>query len=31
MRRLLDLGVDGIFTNYPDRLRRLVGPAGTAL
>jgi len=30
MRRLLDLGVDGIFTNYPDRLRRLVGPPGEA-
>ncbi len=25
MRRLLDLGVDGLFTNHPDRLRRLVG------
>ncbi|HZO07745.1 MAG TPA: glycerophosphodiester phosphodiesterase [Myxococcota bacterium] len=24
MRRLLDLGVDGLFTDYPDRLRRLV-------
>jgi glycerophosphoryl diester phosphodiesterase len=24
MRRLLDLGVDGLFTNYPDRLRALV-------
>ncbi len=24
MRRLLDLGVDGLFTDYPDRLRTLV-------
>ena len=24
MRRLLDLGVDGLFTNYPDRLRALI-------
>jgi len=24
MRHLLDLGVDGIFTNYPDRLRALI-------
>jgi glycerophosphoryl diester phosphodiesterase len=24
MRRLLDLGVDGLFTNVPDRLRQLV-------
>lgn len=29
MRRLLAWGVDGIFTNHPDRLRELVdGPAG---
>lgn len=26
MRRLLDLGVDGLFTNHPDRFRALVGP-----
>jgi glycerophosphoryl diester phosphodiesterase len=26
MRRLLDLGVDGLFTNHPARLRALVGP-----
>jgi glycerophosphoryl diester phosphodiesterase len=25
MRRLLELGVDGLFTNHPDRLRALVG------
>ncbi len=25
MRRLLDLGVDGLFTNHPDRLRAIVG------
>jgi glycerophosphoryl diester phosphodiesterase len=25
MRRLLALGVDGLFTNFPDRMRRLVG------
>lgn len=24
MRRMLDLGVDGVFTNFPDRLRALV-------
>lgn len=29
MRRLLDLGVDGLFTNVPDRMRQLVGPLGT--
>lgn len=27
MRRFLELGVDGLFTNHPDRMRRLV-PAG---
>jgi glycerophosphoryl diester phosphodiesterase len=26
MRRLLALGVDGLFTNHPDRMRRLVDP-----
>lgn len=26
MARLLGLGVDGLFTNLPDRMRRLVGP-----
>jgi glycerophosphoryl diester phosphodiesterase len=25
MQRLIDVGVDGIFTNFPDRLRTLVG------
>jgi glycerophosphoryl diester phosphodiesterase len=25
LRRCLEVGVDGLFTNYPDRLRRLVG------
>jgi glycerophosphoryl diester phosphodiesterase len=28
MTRLLELGVDGIFTNYPDRLRALLDPPG---
>jgi glycerophosphoryl diester phosphodiesterase len=28
MRRLLDLGVDGLFTNYPARMRALVDPPG---
>jgi glycerophosphoryl diester phosphodiesterase len=28
MARLLELGVDGIFTNFPDRLRTLCGPLG---
>jgi glycerophosphoryl diester phosphodiesterase len=28
MRRLLDFGVDGMFTNQPDRLRALVDPPG---
>jgi glycerophosphoryl diester phosphodiesterase len=28
MRRLLARGVDGLFTNYPDRLRRVLDPAG---
>lgn len=30
MRRLLDLGVDGMFTDYPDRLRRLL-PRGASI
>lgn len=30
MSRLLALGVDGLFTNFPDRMRRIVGiPGGT--
>jgi glycerophosphoryl diester phosphodiesterase len=28
MRRLLDLGVDGLFTNYPARMRALIDPPG---
>jgi glycerophosphoryl diester phosphodiesterase len=28
LARLVDLGVDGIFTNHPERLRRLCGPRG---
>jgi len=28
MARLLELGVDGIFTNFPDRMRALCGPPG---
>ena len=28
MRRMLDLGVDGVFTNLPDRLRGILREAG---
>jgi len=28
MERLLEMGVDGIFTNFPERLRTLCGPRG---
>lgn len=28
MERLLEMGVDGIFTNHPERLRALCGPPG---
>jgi glycerophosphoryl diester phosphodiesterase len=28
MQRLLALGVDGLFTNYPDRMRAVLGPRG---
>jgi glycerophosphoryl diester phosphodiesterase len=28
LERLVELGVDGIFTNHPERLRRLQGPRG---
>ena len=31
MQRLIDLNVDGIITDYPDRLRDLLGRAGYAL
>jgi len=31
MRRLLDWGVDGIITDYPDRLRELMREHGLAL
>ncbi len=31
MRRLIDLGVDGIFTNLPDRLRAVLDGAGAAV
>ena len=28
MRRMLDLGVDGLFTNHPDRMLALLGQSG---
>jgi glycerophosphoryl diester phosphodiesterase len=31
MRRLIDLGVDGIITDYPDRLRSVMADKGMAL
>ena len=31
MRRLLDLGVDGLFTNFPDRLRALLSTGEEAI
>lgn len=31
MRALMDLGVDGLITNYPDRLRAVMAEAGLAL
>jgi glycerophosphoryl diester phosphodiesterase len=31
MRRLIDLGVDGIITDYPDRLREVMAEEGMAL
>jgi glycerophosphoryl diester phosphodiesterase len=31
MRRLIDMGVDGIITDYPDRLRSVMAERGLAL
>ena len=31
MRRLIDWGVDGIITDYPDRLREVMRERGLAL
>jgi glycerophosphoryl diester phosphodiesterase len=31
MRRLIDIGVDGIITDYPDRLRRVMAERSLAL
>jgi glycerophosphoryl diester phosphodiesterase len=31
MKRLIDLGVDGIITDYPDRLRSVMAEKGMAL
>jgi glycerophosphoryl diester phosphodiesterase len=31
MARLIELGVDGIITDYPDRLRRVLAAKGMAL
>jgi glycerophosphoryl diester phosphodiesterase len=31
MRRLIDAGVDGIITDYPDRLRRVMADKHLAL
>jgi len=31
IRRVIELGVDGIVSDYPDRLRRIAGEAGVAL
>lgn len=31
MRRMIELGVDGIISDYPDRLRQAAGEAGVAL
>jgi glycerophosphoryl diester phosphodiesterase len=31
VRRCLEVGVDGLFTNYPDRLRKLVGASAPTI
>ena len=31
MERLIDMGVDGIITDYPDRLRRVIAAKGLPL
>ena len=31
MKRLIELGVDGIITDYPDRLRSVMAEKGMAL
>jgi glycerophosphoryl diester phosphodiesterase len=31
MRRLIDMGVDGIITDYPDRLRNVMTERGLPL
>ena len=31
MRRMIEFGVDGIISDYPDRLRQIAGEAGIAL
>jgi glycerophosphoryl diester phosphodiesterase len=31
MRRLVQMGVDGLITDYPDRLRKVLAELGVAL
>jgi glycerophosphoryl diester phosphodiesterase len=31
MRRMIDLAVDGIISDYPEQMRRVAGRAGIAL